>query len=200
MNATQEKTLVKPEILDELIVFLADDNLDNVDCPDDAIVQNDFNNHLTAIMASLGDKQPSHTVLHTLIFCALASSLEHTGGKLFLGEIISPEQQTPEQKQFVDVVAGHIGNQITNILQEKIENRDTAVSRAILKVREAFIEDPEVIGLVNLLGKLEHYVSKDGISALRKALDDFDQFRTDTLEAAADLLPLVYDNSKQPTP
>ena len=116
-----------------------------------------------------------------------------------MGKIISHEQLNNLQQLFVDIVAGHIGNQISNILQEKIENRDTTASEAILKAREAFIEDPEVIGLVNLLGKLEHYVSKDGISALRKALDDFDQFRTDTLEAAAELLPLV-DESNQPTP
>ena len=108
-----------------------------------------------------------------------------------MGEIISPEQQTPEQKQFVDVVAGHIGNQLTNLLQEKIENRDTTVSKSILKAREAFIEDLEVIGLVNLLEDLIPYTSKEGLSALQNTLEDFDQFRTDTLEKAANLLASV---------
>ncbi len=198
--AKQQKTfLVEPTRLAELIVFLADDNLGNVDCPDDTIVQDNFNNHLTAIMASLGEKKPSHTVLHTLIFCELASSFKHTGGKLFLGKIISPEQLNNQQQLFVDIVAGFIENQLSDKLQEKKEGKAPEDATAMFEAREAFIEDPEVIGLVNLLRNLEHYVSEDGISALRKALEDFDQFRTDTLEAAAELLPLV-DESNQPTP
>jgi hypothetical protein len=183
-SETPEKMVMIPEQdLDDLGAFLGNTSLDN----------------LRGIMSSLGEKKPSHTVLDTLVCTILASDLKKENGSTYIEKIIPPNQQSQEQKLFVDIVAGHIGHQISNILQEKIENRDTAVSGAILKAREAFIEDPEVIGLVNLLGKLEHYVSKDGISALKKALDDFDQFRTDTLEDAAELLPFV-DESNQPTP
>ena len=130
--------------------------------------------NLKIIMASLGEKKPSHTVLDTLVSIVLASTYkEKENGQITIGTIILPNQQTPKQALFVDVVAGHIQNRISDKLSETTKEIDPADSTAMFEARQAFVQDEEVIGLVGLLKNLKDYVSSAGISALDTVLEDF---------------------------
>jgi hypothetical protein len=129
--------------------------------------------NLTSIMASLGEKKPNHTVLDTLVSIALASTFIKQNGQITIGTMILPNQQTPEQELFVDVIAGFIGNQLTDKLQEQKEGKDPEDATAMFEARQAFVQDDEVIGLVGLLKNLKDYVSSAGISALDTVLEDF---------------------------
>ena len=130
--------------------------------------------NLKSIMASLGEKKPSHTVLDTLVSIVLASTYkEKENGQITIGTIILPNQQTPTQELFVDVVAGHIQNRISDKLSETTKEIDPADSTAMFEARQAFVQDDEVIGLVGLLKNLKDYVSSAGISALDTVLEDF---------------------------
>ena len=130
--------------------------------------------NLKSIMASLGEKKPSHTVLDTLVSIVLASTYkEKENGQITIGTIILPNQQTPTQELFVDVVAGHIQNRISDKFSETAKGIDPEDSTTMFEARQAFVQDEEVIGLVNLLKDLQNYVSGDGIVALHTVLEDF---------------------------
>ncbi len=130
--------------------------------------------NLKSIMASLGEKKPSHTVLDTLVSIVLASTYkEKENGQITIGTIILPNQQTPTQELFVDVVAGHIQNRISDKFSETAKGIDPEDSTAMFEARQAFVQDEEVIGLVGLLKNLKDYVSSAGISALDTVLEDF---------------------------
>ena len=159
LSTAPEKTEAIPnEALAELNEFLENTDIKN----------------LRSIMASLGEKKPSHTVLDTLVSIVLASTYkEKENGQITIGTIILPNQQTPKQALFVDVVAGHIQNRISDKLSETTKEIDPADSTAMFEARQAFVQDEEVIGLVNLLEDLQNYVSGDGIVALHTVLEDF---------------------------
>jgi hypothetical protein len=94
-------------------------------------------------------------------------------GQIIIGTIILPNQQTPTQELFVDVVAGHIQNRISDKFSEIAKGIDPADSAAMFEARQAFVQDKDVMGLVELLEDLQNYVSRDGIVALHTVLEDF---------------------------
>jgi hypothetical protein len=176
LSKTPEKMVMIPEQdLADLRAFLGKTSLDN----------------LQGIMSSLGEKKPSHTVLDTLVSIVLASTFDpKKNGEIYIGTMILPNQQTQEQELFVDVIAGFIGNQLSDKLQEKKEGKAPEDPTAMFEARQAFVQDPEVIGLATLLKDLEVYVSQTGIVALNTALGDFkkiEQFVAKQMEEQLDV-------------